>query len=414
MAHPAQQQPPQERSAGVFAGRYFGVPVYFSPSWLLFAAYIVYLWSPVVRDYAPTMSRGASYGVAFGFALLLGISVLLHELGHTVVSLALGLKVRRIVLMLLGGVSEIENEPERSGHEYLIAVAGPLVSLILAGIGAISYPQLEPDSVQRLLVWQLMVSNLGVMAFNMLPGLPLDGGRLLRAGVWRLTGSQVTGTKAAAWGGRVVAVVLVVGSLLLWYTNRDGGTVSLLIVVLVALFVWASAGQALRLASLQETVPRLNIADLTRPTLHISTDLSVAETIRRAQEAQVGAVVLVDGDQRPRAVVSESSVLTVPNNQRPWTSIADVARPLEPGLMLRDNLHGEAILEAMRAVPASEYVVVGRDGSVLGVLVTADVIRALNPGSDPGTGSGHGPTGPNAPTGQWGAGSERQPAPRET
>jgi Zn-dependent protease len=334
-----------------------------------------------------------------------------------VVSLALGLKVRRIVLMLLGGVSEIENEPERSGHEYLIAVAGPLVSLILAGIGAISYPQLEPDSVQRLLVWQLMVSNLGVMAFNMLPGLPLDGGRLLRAGVWRLTGSQVTGTKAAAWGGRVVAVVLVVGSLMLWYTNRDGGTVSLLIVVLVAIFVWASAGQALRLASLQETVPRLNIADLTRPTLHISTDLSVAETIRRAQEAQVGAVVLVDGDQRPRAVVSESSVLTVPSNQRPWTSIADVARPLEPGLMLRDNLHGEAILEAMRAVPASEYVVVGRDGTVLGVLVTADVIRALNPGSDPGTGSGsgsgHGPTGPNAPTGQWGAGSERQPAPRE-
>jgi Zn-dependent protease len=408
MAPPTQQQPPQERSAGLSAGRYFGVPVYFSPSWLLFAAYIVYLWSPVVRDDVPTLSDGASYAVAFGFAVLLGISVLLHELGHTVVSLALGLKVRRIVLMLLGGVSEIEREPERPGQEYLIAIAGPLVSLVLAGVGAACYPRLEPDSVQRFLVWQLMVSNLGVMVFNMLPGLPLDGGRLLRAGVWRLTRSQVTGTKAAAWGGRAIAVVMVLGAIALWYGHRDGGMFSLLLVTLIAIFVWASAGQALRLASLQETVPQLHIADLTRPTLHISTALSVAETIRRAQEAQVGAVVLVDGDQHPRAVVSEASVLTVPDNQRPWTSIADVARPLEPGLTLRDTLRGEAILDALRATPASEYVVVGRDGSVLGVLVTADVVRALNPGSAPGPGAG-----PGAPTGQWGARSDRQPAPWE-
>jgi Zn-dependent protease len=408
MSPPAQQQPPQERSAGLSAGRYFGVPVYFSPSWLLFAAYIVYLWSPVVRDNVPTVSRSGSYAVAFGFAVLLGISVLLHELGHTVVSLALGLKVRRIVLMLLGGVSEIESEPERPGHEYLIAVAGPLVSLMLAGIGAACYPILEPESVQRFIVVQLMVSNLGIVALNLLPGLPLDGGRLLRAGVWRTSGSQATGTKAAAWGGRSVAVLLVLGAIALWYGNRDGGMFSLLLVTLIAVFVWASAGQALRLAALQETVPQLRIAELTRPTLHISTDLSVAETIRRAQEARIGAVVLVDGDQRPRAVVSEASVLTVPENQRPWTSIADVARPLEPGLTLRDNLHGEAILEAMRTTPASEYVVVGRDGSVLGVLVTADVVRALNPGSDPGGGSG-----PGAPTGQWGERPDRQPAPWE-
>lgn len=402
-----QQQPPEMRSAGVPAGRYFGVPVYFSPSWLLFAAYIVYLWSPVVRDYVPTLSNGESYAVALCFAVLLGISVLLHELGHTVVSLALGLKVRRIVLMLLGGVSEIEREPQRPGQEYLIAVAGPLVSLVLAGAGAAAYPQLESGSVQRWLVVQLMISNLGVMAFNLLPGLPLDGGRLLRAGVWRLTRSQVTGTRAAAWAGRGIAVAIVVGAIALWYGNRDRGMLSLLIVTLIAVFVWASAGQALRLASLQETLPALRISDLTRPALQAGTDLSVAETVRRAQEARAGAVVLVDSDQQPRAIVSEASVAVVPENQRPWTSITEVARPLESGLVLGDNLTGEAILDAMRKTPASEYVVVGRAKDLVGVLVTTDVARVLNnnPGPDIG--------GTAGADGRWGAVAQHRPAPWE-
>jgi Zn-dependent protease len=404
---PQQQQPPEERSAGVPAGRYFGVPVYFSPSWLLFAAYIVYLWSPVVRDYVPSLSNGESYAVAACFAVLLGVSVLLHELGHTVVSLALGLKVRRIVLMLLGGVSEIEHEPQRPGQEYLIAVAGPLVSLVLAGAGAAAYPQLASGSVERWLVVQLMISNLGVMAFNLLPGLPLDGGRLLRAGVWRLTRSQVTGTRAAAWSGRGIAVAIVVGSVALWYGNRDRGMLSLLIVTLIAVFVWASAGQALRLASLQETLPALRISELARPALQAGTDLSVAETVRRAQEARAGAVVLVDSDQQPRAVVSETNIAAVPENQRPWTSITDVARPLEPGLVLRDNLTGEAILDAMRDTPASEYVVVGRARDVIGVLVTTDVARVLNNNSGPDIGGSAGADG------RWGAVPQRRPAPWE-
>jgi hypothetical protein len=285
-------------------------------------------------------------------------------------------------------------------------VAGPLVSLILAGIGGVCYPRLEPDSVQRFLVWQLMISNLGVMVFNMLPGLPLDGGRLLRAGVWRLTRSQVTGTKAAAWSGRGIAVVLVAGSLVLWYRNRDAGAFSLLLVTLIAVFVWASAGQALRLATLQETLPALQIGTLTRPALQATTDLSVAETVRRAHEARAGAVVLVDSEHRPRAVVSEANVVGVPDNQRPWTSITDVARPLEPGLMLGDTLTGEAILDAMRTTPASEYVVVGRDRGVVGVLVTADVARVLGSGPDPDPGQ-------SGEAGQWGMPPERRPAPWE-
>lgn len=372
-----QQEPSQERSPGLLVGRYFGIPVYFSPSWLVLAAVITLSWSTVVRDSLPHLSRGQSYLVAFIGAVLLAVSVLAHELGHCVVSVALGLKVRRVVLVLLGGVSEIENEPEKPSHEYLVAVAGPLVSLILAAAGAVGYEALEPDSVPRLLVVMLTWSNLGVMIFNLLPGLPLDGGRLLRAGVWQLTNSQLTGTRAAAWGGRVIAIVVVVGSLVLQYFDGGGQVASTMIALLLGLFIWASAGQALKVAELQESVPQLRLDELVRPTLNLSSDTSISEGIRRAREARVGALVVVDGDGKPLALVSEASAAAVPENRRPWTSLADVARPLEPGLKLPDDLGGEDLLDALRTTPGTEYLVVGRNDDTVGVLVTADVAKAL-------------------------------------
>ncbi len=376
---PAQQQPqaPRERAAGFPAGRYFGVPVFLSPSWLIFAAFITLSWADAVRQNVSGISTGASYAIAFGAAVLLAISVLLHELGHCVVSLALGLPVRRIVLFLLGGVSEIEGEPERPSHEYLVAVAGPLVSLLIAGIGAVGYTHLPEFSVARWLVFQLVITNGLVAAFNMLPGLPLDGGRVLRAGVWKITGSQLTGTRAAAWGGRTVAVAVVV---LAFYLQRDVsglGLYSFAIGLLLAAFIWISAGQALRVATLKTSLPQLRVADLVRPTLDIATDVSIGEAVRRAQQAKVGALVVVDTTGKPRALVSETAVQTVPESRRAWTSVADVARPLEDGLVLRDTLAGEAMLDAMRTTPASEYLVVGRDGHSVGVLVTSDVAHAL-------------------------------------
>lgn len=371
------QQQPRERAAGFPAGRYFGVPVFLSPSWLIFAAFITLSWADAVRQNVAGISTGVSYAIAFGAAVLLAISVLLHELGHCVVSLALGLPVRRIVLFLLGGVSEIEGEPERPSHEYLVAIAGPLVSLLIAGIGAAGYTHLPEFSVGRWLVFQLVITNGLVAAFNMLPGLPLDGGRVLRAGVWKLTGSQLTGTRAAAWGGRTVAIAVVV---MAFYLQRDVsglGLYSFAIGLLLAAFIWISAGQALRVATLKTSLPQLRVADLVRPTLDIATDVSIGEAVRRAQQAKVGALVVVDTTGKPRALVSETAVQTVPEGRRAWTSVADVARPLEDGLILRDTLAGEAMLDAMRTTPASEYLIVGRDGHSVGVLVTSDVAKAL-------------------------------------
>lgn len=157
-------------------GRPFGIPVYVSPTWLIVAAFITYSFQSVVAYWLPDLSIPITYVVAFVFAVLLYVSVLLHELAHCVVARMYGLPVRRITLYLLGGVSEIEREPETPGREFMVAFAGALLSLGLAGLGFAASRVIDPGTIPGILVFQLWVANLIVGIFNLLPGLPLDGG----------------------------------------------------------------------------------------------------------------------------------------------------------------------------------------------------------------------------------------------
>jgi Zn-dependent protease len=373
-------------SAGLPVGRFFGVPLFFAPSWLIVALIITISYSDVVTNSVDNISPAGAYAVSFFFAVLLALSLLAHELGHTAVSLALGTPVRRVVIFLLGGVSEIEKEPQQPAEEYLVAVAGPLVSLALAGIGAAARPLADSGTIARVVLDLLVLSNLFVAIFNLLPGLPLDGGRLLRSAVWWKSRSRLTGTRAAAWGGRGVAgLVLVIG--LVTIRPDEGlafGNVALS--VLLATFIWIGASQSLTAATVTSRLPGLRLAQLIRPALQVPPDLPIAEALRRAWQTGTRALVVVDSTSRPRAVVSEAHVMAVPEARRPWTPVADVARPVEPGLTLADTLTGEQLLDALRKMPASEYLVVGRDGGLVGVLAAVDVARVLQQGPVP-TGS---------------------------
>ena len=178
----------------------FGVPVDVTPAWFLVAGLITWVFAEAVDRAVPGLGPWR-YAVSLTFALLLYLSVFLHELSHTVVALRSGLPVRRISLHVLGGVSEIERPAETPGREAGIALAGPLVSLLVAAVAFVVAEVLEPPSVARLLARALMVSNLLVGVFNLLPGLPVDGGRVISAVVWRATGRRHTGTVVAGWSG---------------------------------------------------------------------------------------------------------------------------------------------------------------------------------------------------------------------
>ncbi|MFC4062139.1 site-2 protease family protein [Planomonospora corallina] len=359
-------------------GRPFGIPVYVSPTWFIVAALITFSFQGLFLSFLPQLGEGAAYLVAFAFAVLLYLSVLLHELAHCVVAKAYGLPVRRITLYLLGGVSEIEREAQTPGREFAIAFAGPLLSLGLGGAGFALQQVLEPGTVPGVLVWQLWVSNLIVGVFNLLPGLPLDGGRMLRAGVWKVTRNPLSGTVAAAWAGRVLAVALVVWAVgLSLASGQEPSTVTLVWSVLLASFIWFGATQALRGARLRARIPQLNARSLARRAVPVTADVPLAEALRRAAEAQAGALVVVGHDGSPTGIVSEVAVESTPENRRPWVTAGSLARSLEPSLVLSADLTGEALIDAMRGAPAGEYLLVERGGEIYGVLATADVNRAF-------------------------------------
>lgn len=356
-------------------GRFRGVPIYFAPSWLLIAGLLTVYYAPIVEDAVLGVSSGGAYGLAALFAVLFALCVLAHEMGHTAVSLALGHSVRRIVIFLLGGVSEIESEPRRARDEFLISAAGPAVSAALAGAAGIGYELVQPDSRPGVLLGLLFWSNLVVVVFNVLPGLPLDGGRMLRAAVWGAVGARLTATRVAAWTGRAVAVVVAVGGLLV--DRTEFGFTAGLFALAMAAYLWYGATQSLRLGEILERVPQVQLEALLRPGLMLPTGTSVAEALRRAWGGHARGLVVTDARDVPAAIVDEARIGAVPPERRPWTPVDAVARPLDPGIVLPVGLSGEDLLARVRARPAPEYLVVHPDGSPAGILATADLVAVL-------------------------------------
>jgi Zn-dependent protease len=368
-------QPPPGRQPGLLVARPFGISVYISPYWFLIAGVIIVVYA---QNEAATSPGPMSYLISTAFVLLLYLSVLVHELSHSLVARHFGLPVRRILLYPLGGVSEIDKEPPTPGQEFAVAVAGPLLSLALAGAGGALLRVVPTDTVAGLLVLQLMRANVIVGLFNLLPGLPLDGGRLLRAAVWRLTGRPHTATVAAAWGGRLLAGALLLIPL---YYAAVGGTQNSLFatawVAVIAAFIWLGAGQALQAARLRERLPALQARTLARRAVPVTADVPLAEAVRRADEARAGALVVVDHQQNPIAIVNESAVTATPPHRRPWIDVGSMARSLGPGMVLPADLAGAELLEAVRRAPATEYLLVEKSGQIFGVLAARDLDRVF-------------------------------------
>ncbi|HEX6472395.1 MAG TPA: site-2 protease family protein [Streptosporangiaceae bacterium] len=366
---------------GLLMGRPFGIPVYVSPTWFLVAIVITIMFEgPASTRVDPPFS----YLVAFTYAVLLYASVLVHELSHSVVARLFGLPVRAITLHILGGVSEIEREPRTPGREFLIAFAGPALSAALAGAGYLVYAFVPLSPVAELLVEALTFANLVVALFNLLPGLPLDGGRMIRAAVWKVSGRTRTGTLVAGWVGRAVAIgVLAMGALAATYRGSAdssvdaGGWLSLVWAGLVASFIWMGASAAIRAERLRERIPRLQARRLARRAIQVTPTLPLAEAIRRANEEGAGALVIVDHEGRPTGLVSEQAVLAIPENRRPWVEVGDLSRSLEPELALPADLAGEDLILAIRRAPASEYLLLEPGGQVYGVLSVTDIDRAF-------------------------------------
>ncbi|MFE2752134.1 site-2 protease family protein [Actinosynnema sp. NPDC059335] len=362
------------RDGGLPLFRAAGIPVLLAPSWWLGSAAIVVLYAPLVGRIAPGAGGLTGVLLAATFAIFLGLSVLAHELGHSLVALRLGLPVRRLRLFLLGGVSEVMRTPTRPGHEGAIAAAGPIVSIVLAGLFALAAAAIpRPDAVW-LLIAQTAFANAAVAVFNLLPGLPLDGGRILRAGVWAVTGRRAAGTRAAVIGGGVVAALLVVWALWGVLDGAEDRWIRFGVCLLTAWFVLAGARGELT-AERRSTWPDgLTLGQLVRPVLQLPAESPVSGALT----ASAGrGVVLVRADGVAAGLLDRELATRLASTS-PHAPAEQAAVPIRPETVLLENETGAEVVERVHGTAAWEYLVVDLEGRPAGVLRREDLKAALD------------------------------------
>lgn len=358
-------------------GHVGGSPVVLAPSWLLVAVVLTALFFPTVRAGAPALGPAATVAAAAALPVLLAVSVLLHELGHGLTARRLGVPVTEYVITLWGGHTQFDRELRSPGSSALVAVAGPAVNGVL---GALSWwGAAETSGVLALLLGTSAVANGFVAAFNLLPGLPLDGGRVLEAAVWRASGDRLRGTSVAGWAGRVIAV----GSVALglgWplVQGRRPSLAAVVTVLLVAGFLWNGASQTLRVVRTRRSTEHLDLLALATPAVTLPVTAAVAAL---GQVPAGCAVVLVDAAGRPVALADPQAAGAVPEALRATTAVTAVARAVAP-VSVVSALRGPAALGAMTAAQHAGPVAVLLDPGttpprVLGVVLVAAVARAL-------------------------------------
>ncbi len=193
-------------------GRVFGIPIEIDISWVLVFLLLTYLLAGQFDDARLRWPVAQRWTVAMITVVLFFLSVLAHELSHSVMALSKGIPVRGITLFIFGGVSRLDREPQRPITEFMVAVVGPLLSIVLAVIfGAVWFLLGRGDSPVEVVLLLLAWTNLSLGVFNLVPGYPLDGGRLLRAGIWGITGNHRKATRIAAGMGQAVGVAMVIG-----------------------------------------------------------------------------------------------------------------------------------------------------------------------------------------------------------
>ena len=358
--------PPSTRRSGIRLGRVLGFPLHLNWSVVLLAALVTLLFG-----------QFGGYLIGFGFVVCLLASVLLHELGHAVVARRFGIGVRGITLEILGGYTEMERDAPSPRVEMSVALAGPLVSLVLGlGAAAAAYALPTGTAVQYV-AFLVALANVVVALFNVLPGLPLDGGRALRALVWAVTGNQMRGTLVAARSGQGVGLATGATAVALYATGVFS-EFGLVFILLVAFTLWQGATSSARVARVQRRVPLINLEQLTRPLYAVPPGTPLAEAQRRAAEAAPAgaALAVTDSSGNLLALVNPRAADAVPRTRRPWVAVDTVARDLGSLHRLPAGLQGRQVLTRLQQQPATEYLVT--DGEqVVGVLRADDVEQVL-------------------------------------
>ncbi len=315
-------------------------------------------------------------GVVGAVALL--VSVLIHEVSHAVVSRHHDVSVRSITLFVFGGVAQLEGEAHTPGADFRIAAVGPLTSIVLAGFFGAAQATAVAAGLHGLPVavlswlWQI---NLLLAVFNLIPGAPLDGGRVLRAFLWHRSGDRVRASIQAARVGRGLGVLLAVLGLLTFFST---GSIVGLWPALIGLFVYTAAKAEERYALIQGAVGPLTVGQvMTVPAPVVQGAASVAHAAAVLWRSRCDALVVVDDAGRATGAVTARAVMAVPDELRPGHVVNDIAISRATLPTARVHEHMDALLERMVAHEGKPALVFDDDDRLVGIVSTSDIERAV-------------------------------------
>jgi len=359
--------------SGLRIGKIFGIPIYLHSSWFIIFALITFSLAMQFTDQHPKWSQGQHWTVGVLTSLLFFGSVLFHELSHSVVALRYRIPVVSITLFVFGGVARIGREPAKARQEFWVAVAGPVSSYFLSGCFLLLMRVFPSSEMLGALAGWLALTNFALATFNLVPGFPLDGGRILRSIVWGWTGDFARATRVASRGGQLFAYLMIfIG---IWQALR-GNWIGGLWIAFIGWFLLTASQESFAQVAIRSTLQGLRAADLMSSELPaVSRDASLEEYVQEVlrtgrrchlvvdNERLLGMMTLHALNRFPREEWSATSVQAamMPSAEIQWTS------PDEPAL---------AVLERMQERDVNQMPVVS-DGHVVGMIGRDSILRVI-------------------------------------
>jgi Zn-dependent protease/CBS domain-containing protein len=361
-------------NGNISLGRIGGVEVRVSWSWLIVFALIVWsLTDGVFPSQNPGLSRGVHLAMAIVAALLFFVSILLHELGHAWQARKEGMEIEGITLWLFGGVSQFKSRFPSAGAEFRIAIAGPLVSLVLGGFFVLIALAGFPSAVDGVAAW-LGYINLALLVFNLIPALPLDGGRVLRAALWQRSGDLGWATRVGTDIGRVFGYLFIgLGVAMFIFQGSFSGAW----LAFIGWFLLQAATAEARYIATEAALDGLRVRDLmTQDPVTVDGDLTVGQFMDEvARSRRFTTYPVVDGE-RPIGLLAFGSVAALPRSEWDSHRVRDAMLPLERVPVLTAD---ETAIDALTALssPTSNRGLVVENDQLAGLLSITDLTRAL-------------------------------------